>query len=195
MFKNMYSLSVRFNFILYNMAGCMVFLGFINYLDGYFGTHEIRNAQFEMTNLNMFINDKYYDEQVAEFQFNLKADISDLFNWNTNVIFLSVVCEFETEDRLRNQIVVWDQRIMREMTEFYHLDLKNEWVEYYLTDVKKSLKGKKINVFLRWEQMTTIGPYYNDKKRIGEFTLPNELKSESKKRAYKAGPSSRIDNY
>jgi hypothetical protein len=177
------------------MAGCMVFLGFINYLDGYFGTHEIRNAQFEMTNLNMFINDKYYDEQVAEFQFNLKADISDLFNWNTNVIFLSVVCEFETEDRLRNQIVVWDQRIMREMTEFYHLDLKNEWVEYYLTDVKKSLKGKKVNVFLRWEQMTTIGPYYNDKKRIGEFTLPNELKSESKKRAYKAGPSSRIDNY
>lgn len=98
----MYSLSVRFNFILYNMAGGMVFLGMLCYLDGYFGTHEIRNPEFEMTNMSMFINDKYYEEQVAEFQFNLKADISDLFNWNTNVIFLSVVCDFETKDGLRN---------------------------------------------------------------------------------------------
>ena len=104
----MYSLSVRFNFILYNMMGGMVLLGALNYLDGYYGSHEIKNAEFEMTSLSMFINDKYYDEHVAEFQFNLKADINGLFNWNTNVIFLSVVCEFESEKGLRNQIVVWD---------------------------------------------------------------------------------------
>jgi hypothetical protein len=147
----MYSLSVRFNFILYNMMGGMVFLGALNYLDGYLGSHIIKDAEFEMTNLSMFINDHYYDEHVAEFQFDLKADISGLFNWNTNVIFLSVVCEFESQKGLRNQVVVWDQRIMREMTEFYNLDLKKEWVEYYLTDINRDLKGKKINVYLRWE--------------------------------------------
>jgi hypothetical protein len=43
--------------------------------------------------------------------------------------------------------------------------------------------------------MTTIGPYYNAKKLIGEFTMPDQFKNESKKRAYKPGPSNRIDNY
>lgn len=98
----MYSLSVRFNFILYNMMGGMVFLGALNYFDGFYGEHTIKNAEFEMTNLSMFINDKYYNEHVAEFQFNLKADISGLFNWNTNVIFLSVVCEYPSQGDLRN---------------------------------------------------------------------------------------------
>ena len=81
------------------------------------------------------------------------------------------------------------------MTEFYNLNLQNEWVEYYLTDLNRDLKGKKIDVFLRWEQMTTIGPYYNGKERIGEFTMPENFKNESKKRAYKPGPSNRVENY
>ena len=172
-----------------------MFFGALNYLNCYFGEHTIKNAQFEMTNMNMFVNDKYYNEHVAEFQFDLKADINGLFNWNTNVIFLSVVCEYETKDGMRNQIVVWDQRIMREMTQFYDIDLQGEWVEYYLTDYKKELKGKKVDVYLRWEQMTTIGPYYNAKELIGNFTMPNEFKNEHKKRAYKAGPNNRVENY
>jgi hypothetical protein len=40
---------------------------------------------------------------------------------------------------------------MREMKEFYNLNLKDEWIEYYLTDLKRDLKDKKINVYLRWE--------------------------------------------
>ena len=97
----------------------------------------------------------------------MKADISDLFNWNTNLIFLSITCEFDTPQSKMNSVTVWDQRILREAKEFYKLDLKNEWIEYYLTDVSKTLKGKKLDVYLRWEQMTTIGPYYSGKKLIG----------------------------
>ena len=41
--------------------------------------------------------------------------------------------------------------------------MKDEWVEYYMTDVTQSLKGKNVKVFMRWEQMTTIGPYYTGK--------------------------------
>ena len=47
------------------------------------------------------------------------------------------------------------------MIEHYTLDLEDEWVEYYLTDITKSLTNKNVNVYLRWEQMTTIGPYYS----------------------------------
>ena len=81
------------------------------------------------------------------------------------------------------------------MKEFYHLDMKNEWVEYYLTDLNRGLKGKNINVYLRWEQMTTIGPYYMGKELIGNFKMPENFKNESKKRAYKPGPTNRVENY
>ena len=191
----MYSLSTRFNIILYNMMAGMVLMGALNYFHGYYGSHIIKDTQFEMTNMNMFINDRYYDEHVSEFQFDLKADLSGLFNWNTNVIFLSVICEFEYEEGKRNQIVVWDQRIMREMTQFYKLDLQDEWIEYYFTDIHKSLKGKNVKVYLRWEQMTTIGPYYMGTHDIGSFVMPSQFKNENKKRAYKPGPSDRVENY
>ena len=56
----------------------------------------------------MFIFDKYYQEDITAFQFNLSADIDGLFNWNTNMIFASVVCTYETEDNRVNQVTVWD---------------------------------------------------------------------------------------
>ena len=40
----------------------MCFFGALNFLHAYFGTHEIKNAKFELTNLDMFTKDKYYDE-------------------------------------------------------------------------------------------------------------------------------------
>ena len=61
---------------------------------------------------------------------------------------------------------------MREATEFYKLDLEEEWIEYYLTDMSKGLKGKDVKVYLRWEQMTTIGPYYNGAELVGTFKMP-----------------------
>ena len=43
------------------MAG-MVLMGALNFWFGYYGTHIIKDTSFEMTNMNMFINDKYYNE-------------------------------------------------------------------------------------------------------------------------------------
>ena len=77
--------------------------------------------------------------------------MSGVFNWNTNVIFLSIVCEYDSDKSTKNQVVVWDQRIKREMTQFYDFHLKNEWIEYYLTDMTNQLEGKEVDVYLRWE--------------------------------------------
>ena len=187
---------MRMNAVLYNMMIGMVAMGAINFLDGYYNTsHEVKDTHFEMTGMDTFINDKYYKEQAASFQFDLKADISELFNWNTNIIFLSIVCEYDTEEGRRNSIVVWDQRIPREHTQFYKLDLKDEWVEYYLTDLTKSLEGKKINVWLQWEQMTGIGPYYRGRHSLGSFDMPKEYVNQEKRRQPRPGPRKRVENY
>ena len=93
----MFSLSTRFNVILYNMMTGMVFMGALNYLIGYYGTHNTKDLKFEITQMDMFIHDRSMDEEIASFQFNFIADLTDLFNWNTNIIFLSIQCEFETK--------------------------------------------------------------------------------------------------
>ena len=171
------------NAVLYNMVYCMIAMGALNFFDGLYNTnHKIVDASFALKDMDTFIEDRYYKEQIASFQFDLKADITDLFNWNTNIIFLSVVCEFETPDSKKNSVIVWDQRIPREQTQFYKLDLQDEWVEYYLTDLTKTMKGKKINVFLRWEQMTTIGPYYSGTHALGSFNMPEKFVNEGSRR-------------
>ena len=41
--------------------------------------------------------------------------------------------------------------------------------------MSKSLKGKDVKVYLRWEQMTTIGPYYKGAELIGNFKMPEDF--------------------
>merc|ERR1719230_1272958 len=97
------------NAVLYNMVYCMCAMGGLNFFDGLYNTtHKIENTSFEVKDVDAFLFDKYYSEHAASFSFDLKADISDLFNWNTNIIFLSLVCEFETDASTKNQVIVWD---------------------------------------------------------------------------------------
>ena len=110
----MYSLSTRFNVILYNMMFGMIAMGALNYFTGLYDTHEITNHSFKIGQFDLFKYDKYLDEHAASFQFDMEADISDLFNWNTNIIFLALVCEFKTDQSAKNSVTVWDQRIPRE---------------------------------------------------------------------------------
>ena len=191
----MYSLVGRVNIFGYNMMIGMLFAAALNYLHCYFGDHEVRTANFELSRIDMFNYDRYYDEEVAAFQFNFKADIRGLVNWNTNMIFVSLVCEFETENGGKNMVTVWDQRIKREAVEFHQLDLHDEWVEYYLTDAHKSLKGKKVKVYMRWEQMATVGPFYSGMIPIGDFELPDKYVNKNQKRKYNPRPSGIPDNF
>lgn len=40
---------------------------------------------------------------------------------------------------------------MREQPETHNIKLTNEWVEYYLTDINKSLKDQEITVYFTYE--------------------------------------------
>ncbi len=85
-----------------------------------------------------------------------------LFTWNTNMVFVSLVCKYENAS-----VTVWDQRIIRPDLKNHVLHLKKEHIEYYLTDLNKKLKDTEIKVFLRWEAMSTVGLYYADMIEIG----------------------------
>ena len=89
--------------------------------------------------------------------------------------------------------MVWDKRMPRVNTDDYHLTLKDEYVEYYLSDMNKNMKGQTVNVYFRWEQMAVIGPYYSGKVKIGEFKVPDRYLGDQS-RKYSPGPR-RKHNY
>ena len=45
--------------------------------------------------------------------FDLKADLTPLFNWNVKQLFLYLTAEYETQANVVNQVVLWDKIIQR----------------------------------------------------------------------------------
>jgi signal peptidase complex subunit 3 len=70
--------------------------------------------------------------------FDLKADLSPLFNWNTKMLFVSVLAEFSNQDYKLNQACIWDDVIMNKEDAVFNF--KNKKAEYPIHDLKNSLK-------------------------------------------------------
>eukprot|EP00753_Platysulcus_tardus_P008701 PLAT16179.1.p2 GENE.PLAT16179.1~~PLAT16179.1.p2 ORF type:complete len:138 (+),score=55.78 PLAT16179.1:76-489(+) len=76
--------------------------------------------------------------EVAQFQFDLQADLRPLFHWNVKQLFIWVSAEYETDSHEVNQVVVWDSIITKK--EQALLDLKDVDMLYLLTDHASTLK-------------------------------------------------------
>ena len=49
-----------------------------------------------MNKIEHFALDRhYFDEDALSFSFDMHADLTKLFTWNTNMVFASIMCEFE----------------------------------------------------------------------------------------------------
>lgn len=70
--------------------------------------------------------------------FDVKADLTNLFNWNVKQLFLFVTAEYETPNNKLNQVVLWDKVILR--GENALLDFKNLNTKYYFWDDGRGLK-------------------------------------------------------
>ena len=142
-----------------------------------------------------FLSDRYYNEDVLSFTFDFEADLSPLYNWNTNLIFAYISCEYETSKSKVNNVIIWDQRVPREGQHAYnHIKLTNEYPEYYLTDVNKQLRDTDVTCYFNWEQMPVAGVNYGSRMEITRFRTPKNYISGSR-RKYAPGPESREPNY
>ena len=110
-----------------------------------------------MRDIDVFSHDRVYNEDFMSFTFDMTADLTPLMTWNTHTVFASLVCDYETPESEINSITVWDQRSPRDREENHKINLTKEHIEYYLTDVNGSLRGRLIDVSFRYEIMTTVG--------------------------------------
>ncbi|KAJ1549166.1 Signal peptidase complex subunit [Nowakowskiella sp. JEL0078] len=79
---------------------------------------------------------QYGKKQVARFSFNLDADLSPLYTWNTKQLFVFVVAEYETKTH-KNQITLWDDRITTKKG--CRINLINQPIEYPFTHFSGSV--------------------------------------------------------
>lgn len=64
--------------------------------------------------------------------FDLDADFSQAFDWNTKQLFLYVTAEYKSKANVLNQVVLWDQIMLRE--DEHRIRLRNQHTEYYFWD-------------------------------------------------------------
>ncbi|GAA5860934.1 hypothetical protein JCM8547_003893 [Rhodosporidiobolus lusitaniae] len=80
---------------------------------------KLDRASLGVSHLNVVLgrSSNYYNRQAKErefafLKFDLNADLTPLFNWNTKQVFVSLVADYSTKQYSANSVVVWD-RIVR----------------------------------------------------------------------------------
>lgn len=93
---------------------------------------------------------------LGSLSFDLRANLTSLFNWNLKQLFIYLLAEYETPSNKLNQVVLWDKIIMR--GEDAVLNLRKMHTHYYFFDDGHGLKGNQnITLTLRWNLVPNAG--------------------------------------
>ncbi|XP_039263142.1 signal peptidase complex subunit 3-like [Styela clava] len=125
-----------------------------NFLD-YGEKVEIKVSDAIVRNIEDF-NAHRQKNDLGSLSFDLKADLTPVFNWNLKQLFLYLLAEYETKNNKVNQVVLWDKIIMRGQNA--KIDLKNMHTLYYFFDDGHGLKGNQnVTITLRWNLVPNAG--------------------------------------
>lgn len=104
--------------------------------------------------------------------FDLDADLTPLFNWNTKQVFVYLTAEYPGKsNQSSNKVTYWDKIITRKDEKVLHL--KNMKSHYSVWDVEKSFRGRDAQVKLEWNIQPYVGPLlYGETDAISKFQFP-----------------------
>lgn len=117
----------------------------------------------------------------ARFTFDLNANLSELFNWNTKQVFTYLTAEYngtKQEDR-RNAVTIWDCIIVDKLGST--IELKQQRSKYSLWDLEEKLGGRDLVLKLHWNVQPYLGLLqYGSIQNTTIITLPDRnLKDKS----------------
>ena len=117
------------------------------------------------------------NQDLGYITFDLEADLTPLFNWNTKQLFVFLTAEYETRDNKLNQVVLWDTIIRR--VKDAKLKLENTNTKYNFWDDGNGLKGNtNVTLTLNWNVIPYVGTMPL-KRATGShsFSFPSEYAS------------------
>lgn len=93
----------------------------------------------------------------SRISFDLAADLSPLFNWNTKQVFVALTAEYDgKKPGHHNKVTYWDKILL--LKEDAQLNLKNVRAKYSVWDVEKSFRGRNATLKLEWNVQPWVGP-------------------------------------
>ncbi|XP_046979077.1 signal peptidase complex subunit 3 [Vanessa cardui] len=158
-FLKMYSVLTRVNAILtytLSVLACLTFLCFLSTLTvDYRTTAQMNTVKVVVKNVPDYGASRERND-LGYLTFDLKTDLSNLFNWNVKQLFLYLTAEYVTPNNELNQVVLWDKIILR--GENAVLDFKNMNTKYYFWDDGNGLKGhNNVTLTLSWNIIPNAG--------------------------------------
>lgn len=107
----------------------------------------------------------------SKIQFDLDADLTSLFNWNTKQVFVYLTAEYPGKSNgSSNKITYWDKIITSKDNAV--LLLRNQKSKYSVWDIEPSFRQREAIVKLEWNVQPYIGPLiFGETTDIGEFTF------------------------
>jgi signal peptidase complex subunit 3 len=95
-------------------------------------------VDFAVTSLQIFQRHPTSQNDHLSLTFDLTADLTSLFHWNTKQLFVYVSAQYATAKNVVNQVVLWDSIIRRkEEANLHYTDTR---IEYPLVDQGHSLR-------------------------------------------------------
>ncbi|CAZ79901.1 unnamed protein product [Tuber melanosporum] len=102
---------------------------------------------------------QYYTSKVQEYAvlyFDLEADLSSLFNWNTKQVFAYVSATYPGSKYTDNEIVIWDTILPSRSAS--KLILKNERAKYSINDITGKFAGRdNVTLSFHWNVQPHVG--------------------------------------
>jgi len=94
-------------------------------------------------------------QELTFVNFNITADLTPLFNWNTKQVFLYLEAEYDNVKGVKNEVVIWDRIIRRKEDAFIKFVGKNK---YMFRDISNSFKNvPPANYVLKYNIMPYVG--------------------------------------
>ncbi|KAJ2950426.1 hypothetical protein O0L34_g8668 [Tuta absoluta] len=155
----MYSVLTRGNAILtytLSVLACLTFLCFLSTLTVDYRTGaQMNTVKVVVKNVPDYGASRERND-LGFLTFDLKTDLTSLFNWNVKQLFLYLTAEYTTANNELNQVVLWDKIILR--GENALLDFKNMNTKYYFWDDGNGLKGHdNVTLTLSWNIIPNAG--------------------------------------
>ncbi|SCV73234.1 BQ2448_7159 [Microbotryum intermedium] len=120
----------------------------------------VTNASLRPSHINVVFGRSGYERnpRAREFAFvkyDLVADLSPLFNWNTKQVFVYLVAEYDTYEYPNNSVVLWD-RIVRNK-KYATINLSNGKQKYEFKEITDTFRNVSATFSLRYQIQPHVG--------------------------------------
>ncbi|BGP19780.1 hypothetical protein JCM10213_006442 [Rhodosporidiobolus nylandii] len=132
-------------------------------LSSFFIPANLKPASLEISHLNVLLgrSQNYWgrqDRKEREFaflKFDLQADLSPLFNWNTKQVFVYLTADYSTKAYPANSVVVWD-RIVR-TPRHARLNVQDGKNKYEFKEIGDSFRNTSATFSLHYQVQPYVG--------------------------------------